>query len=93
LVLGHDAASRQIQRELVIGLLGGRLKIHGVKACLAVRGSEPVQEHARCAGMVGTGARPEDAVFLENALISDAGIIRRAAGSMKRNWCVVSARV
>ena len=55
--------------------------IDGVKARAAARRRKLLDEEARRTGVRGVGTRPEDAVFLADALVGDAVVIGRAAGS------------
>ena len=81
LVVCEHAPGREDQREVPVGNLRRSMVIDGVKARAAARRRKLLDEEPRRAGVRGVGTRPEDAVFLADALVGDAVVIGRAAGS------------
>ena len=80
LVVQQQPAGGQVERILVIRLLGRRPMLDRVEAGTPVRGREAVLKQTRRAGMALLRARPEHAVLGLDPGPGDAGIVGDAAG-------------
>src|SRR5262249_26349235 len=72
-------SGREVERVIRVRLLSGWAVNDGVEPRAAVGMSELLGEQSRRPGMVFARAWPEDAVFAVDAVVGDAGIIRRPA--------------
>ena len=81
LVMGGDAARRQIERVVGIRLFRWWSKAHHVEARAAIGRRKAVGEEAGRPWVLGARAGPEDAVLAGDFLIADAVVVGQTAGT------------
>lgn len=86
LVVRHQAAGRQVQREIAVGHLRRIAVWRRMKPRPPAGRRERCREQARRSWMVRGGARPEQAVFTIETVVAHPAVVRGASGRRPRKF-------
>ncbi len=81
LIMRRDAAGREVERVVAVGLFSRWAVFDRMKYCAPIGCSEMIEKQTRSARMIQRRARPEHPVGGSDAVVSDAAVVCRPSST------------